>query len=227
MLSILVVDDHRLFRATLITLLERQYPEAKIYEAENGKAALLLAETVKPTICLLDLQMPVLDGWGTLQKMKDKNIPTAVIIFSQFYGPDQFQKALQNGAKGYLSKNCEPEEIFDAIESIKNENVFIDKTLAAALIKDHNEHTTDNPVNYFDPSYIHFNEEELKIIVLHCKEYSIKEKADILNLSPRTIDGIHARLADRCKVKTMIGVVFRALKQKSINLSMIGNLKDI
>ena len=117
MAKILIADDHSMLRQGLRTLLE-QYKHIVVAEATNGEDAFALFEKYHPDILILDLDMPGIGGLSTLKRILHSNINAKVLIFSMHDDCVYATRALQDGAKGYVTKTDSPEVLLDAINKI-------------------------------------------------------------------------------------------------------------
>ena len=116
-LRLVVVDDHGLFRAGLISLLNDMQEFEVVGEAGEGEHAIEIIETLKPDLVLLDVNMPGLGGVETVRKLKKNKLPY-VIMLTISKSDDDLMGAIRAGADGYLLKNAEPEELRKAILTV-------------------------------------------------------------------------------------------------------------
>lgn len=116
-IRIVVVDDHALFRAGLIGLLE-DMPEFKVVgEASNGEEAIPIIRDLKPDVVLLDVNMPVMNGVDAVEEIK-KHVKTHIIMLTISRQEDDLFAAIAAGADGYILKNAEPEDLRKAIHNV-------------------------------------------------------------------------------------------------------------
>jgi DNA-binding NarL/FixJ family response regulator len=116
--TVLLVDDHALVRRGLASLLASDGRYLVVAEASNGEMALELIAKHKPTLVLLDLSMPKLDGLGTLRRLRTLPRRTRVLVLSM-YDDDQFvAQAMSDGADGYLLKDAMDDELFEAMDAV-------------------------------------------------------------------------------------------------------------
>jgi NarL family two-component system response regulator YdfI len=113
----MIVDDHYVVREGLKLILETGEQFQIVGEAENGQEALDLADTVKPDVILMDLNMPVMTGLQAMEELKRRNNPTPVIILTTYNEDELMIQGLALGAKGYLLKDTNRENLFRNIES--------------------------------------------------------------------------------------------------------------
>ena len=132
----LIADDHRLFRQGLVQICESKGGFSLIAEAENGQEAVELAHRLKPDVILMDIRMPVLDGVQATGKITavDPEIPVIVLTM---YREDQFIfDAIRAGARGYLLKDTDADELLDAIQVVHRGEALIDPLIATRVLEE-------------------------------------------------------------------------------------------
>lgn len=135
-IRILIADDHRLFRQGLVQICESRGGFSMIAEAENGQEAVDLAQQLKPDVILMDIRMPVLDGVQAtgLITATDPEIPVIVLTM---YREDQFIfDAIRAGARGYLLKDTDADELLDAIQVVHHGEALIDPLIATRVLEE-------------------------------------------------------------------------------------------
>jgi len=115
-LKVLVVDDSALNRQVIVEYL--RHKEIITIEAEDGEQALQLIDTEKPDIILLDLIMPIMDGFEVLEYLKKQNNTIPVIVITAYLKGNTFQKCMELGAKGFLNKPVKMQELFNLISQV-------------------------------------------------------------------------------------------------------------
>src|SRR6185295_18037411 len=106
-IQILIVDDHKLFRESLCKMIQTFHFPSIFYQAANGEEALTSIHLSTIDVVLLDMQMPVLNGIGTMKRIKELPVKPLVIILTQFDDQALITNMLHLGANGFLSKDCE------------------------------------------------------------------------------------------------------------------------
>jgi two-component system nitrate/nitrite response regulator NarL len=134
MMRILLIDDHALFRFGLKELLEQSNIDV-IGTVADGHEGIRLALELQPDIILLDLRMPQLDGLEILQYFQDKKITQAIVILTTSDAEQDLVKSLRYGAKGYLLKDMDPDELVDALTRIQAGETMVAKELTGVLAK--------------------------------------------------------------------------------------------
>ena len=117
-IRILVADDHPMLREGLIAVLSTQQDLEVVGEAADGSEVVRLADSLKPDVILLDLEMPELSGVAALEKLRDAGSTARTIIFTAYDTDERILGALRAGARGYLLKGAARTEIFDAIRTV-------------------------------------------------------------------------------------------------------------
>jgi len=133
-IRILVVDDHAVVREGLRTFLELQEEFEVVGEAADGEEAVNAAERLRPDVILMDLVMPVLDGVGAMQQLRERLPSCRVIVLTSFGDDDRLLPAIQAGAAGYLLKDAQPSELARAVRAAHAGEALLDPTVAARLV---------------------------------------------------------------------------------------------
>jgi DNA-binding NarL/FixJ family response regulator len=133
-IRVLVVDDHRLVRAGLITLLQAAADIEVVGQAADGSQALDIARAERPAVVLMDLSMPVLDGVAATGRLCAESPETRVIALTSFSDRQRVTDVLAAGAVGYLLKDCAPDELLAAIRAAAAGHTPLDARVAGALL---------------------------------------------------------------------------------------------
>ncbi|MBZ0275691.1 MAG: response regulator transcription factor [Anaerolineae bacterium] len=134
-IRIMVVDDHPIVRDGLIAILSTQPDFVVIGKAGDGLEAVRLAESLKPDVLLLDLEMPELDGVGVLRNLRDAHSPVRTIVFTAFDTDERILAAVEAGVQGYLLKGAPREEIFNAIRVVHAGGSLLQPIVALKLLR--------------------------------------------------------------------------------------------
>ncbi|GAB6931258.1 response regulator transcription factor [Paenibacillus sp. JCM 10914] len=134
MIRLLIADDHAMVRKGLQVFLSTQTDLMIVGEAVNGEEVLTVAQSVKPDIILMDLQMPILNGIETTSRLTLEQPHVKVIVLTSFVDYDHVLPAIRAGAKGYLQKDIEPEDLVTAIRRVSNGQVELHPEAAGLLM---------------------------------------------------------------------------------------------
>ncbi len=145
-IEVLLVDDQKLFRAGLRTLLSLQPDVAVVGEAANGEEARLCAKTLSPQVVLMDLRMPVLGGVEATRRIRAANSHCQVIVLTTFEDDEEVFDALRAGAVGYLLKDVPVEKLTEAIRAAARGESFLQPSVAAKVVAEFNRLSLPRPV---------------------------------------------------------------------------------
>jgi DNA-binding NarL/FixJ family response regulator len=176
--TILVVDDHPIVRAGCLQLIQ-QIPKATVIEAETGEEGYYLFKTHAPDLVLLDITLPGLGGLEVLRRMQANNNKSKILMFSMHEDPVFASRALQAGAKGYITKNNAADHLVEAIESVLAGNVYLSPDMAQQLAM-LNVSSSTSELN-------DLSRRELEILRLVGEGKSINDMSDVLGISYKTV----------------------------------------
>lgn len=134
-IRILVADDHPMLREGLIAVLSTQQDLEVVGEAADGSEVVRLADSLKPDVILLDLEMPELSGVAALEKLRDADSTARTIIFTAYDTDERILGALRAGARGYLLKGAARTEIFDAIRTVHAGGSLLQPVVTSKLLQ--------------------------------------------------------------------------------------------
>lgn len=135
-ISIVLVEDHRLFREALCTLIEQTRRFKVIAQAADGHEALELARTLSPQIVIMDIMMPTLNGFEATARLRALPVPPQVVILSQYDAPEYVVHAIQAGARAYLLKDASSDELLVAMDAVVKGDFYYSTRLPVDEIED-------------------------------------------------------------------------------------------
>jgi len=208
-IQIALVDDHRLFRSGIASLINK-FPQYKIiFEAGDGEElSRKLTPKLKPHLLLLDINMPKKDGIATAQWVRSNYPEVNIIVLSMFEDAEKVLQMVKIGVKGYLLKDAEPLEFERALQSVSQGEVYFPDFVTRHLISNFNRQTDE----------VKLNIRELEFLKLVGTELTYKEIADQMSISVRTVDGYRDQLFEKLQTKSRVGLVLYAIKNKLIVL---------
>ncbi|MDB5209696.1 MAG: response regulator transcription factor [Sediminibacterium sp.] len=216
MTFVALVDDHELLRTGLAAIINSFEGFKVVMEANNGKQFI---EKVKaktpPDIVLLDITMPIMDGYETSSWIKNNLSQTKVLVLSMLENDTAIIRMLKNGARGYILKDSKPKVFKDALDSIRDSGYFINELVSNKLMH------YINHEEVYDGDAVALNslsENESTFLKWICTEKTYKEIADEMCLSPRTIDTYRDNLFKKLDVKTRVGLAIFAIKNGIVNI---------
>jgi len=210
MINIALVDDHKLFVSALKSLIEKQLSNYHIlFDAGNGEEMIRkLSPKCKPDIILLDLNMPVKNGFETSEWLAQNYPEIRVIILSTTEDRESVLKLIKTGIRGYLLKNAEIEDFKLALEEVYFGGLYYPQFVMKHLV-----HNFKNPPDQENHQH-KLNDRELAFLKLSASELTYKEIADQLCVSARTVDGYRDHLFEKLNIKSRTGLAIYAIKNK-------------
>lgn len=208
MIRIALADDQVLFRKGLAMLLQAMADVQVALECANGQELLKTLTHTPVDIVLLDLQMPVLDGVATTQRIKQDFPQVKVIILSTHDEEPMIAQLMELGANGYMLKTAEPDEIDIAIRSVAANGFYFSELVSHVMLHGLVKKKQVKPVfNEIDP----LSERELEVLRGICEELTTAEIAAKLFVSPRTVDFHRNNLLLKTGAKNAAGLVVYAI----------------
>ena len=207
-ISVIIADDHVIFRKGLVTILN-EIPTVKVMgEASNGHELLNLLNNTKADVILMDIKMPGMDGIEATSKVSAKYPATNIIALTMHEEIGYFNKMIDAGAKGFLLKNTNRDQLEAAINAVfEGGNYFADEFVISVKKPNPSAVVVD----------IALSARELEVLDYICKGFSNAEIAKTLGLSQRTIDGHRSRLFEKTGAKNAPHLVLFAVKNGLIN----------
>jgi DNA-binding NarL/FixJ family response regulator len=210
-ISVILVDDHQLFREGLKLMLNLNSKIGTIYQAANGIEFLEFLEKITPDVVLMDIDMPLMDGVEATKRALLLN-PGLKIIALSMYGDDEYYiKMIEAGARGFILKNSEIEVVEAAIEQVMAGQNYFSSEIMANLVLNLNKKKSGEARN-------ELTERESEILYHICKGLSNQEIADTLFLSKRTVDKHRENILSKTNVKNTAGLVMYAIKHGIIQV---------
>jgi len=202
MIKIALVDDHIVLRKSLGVLIEKPERFSIVFEADNGRhlSGQLKTHTI-PDIILLDIIMPLVDGVETAGWLKQNYPQIKILALSMIKNDLVVIRMLKNGARGYILKDCEPSELFKALEEVYENGYYYNKLVTLKMTTKNLAHDT-----------ILLSAQELSFLRWSCTELTHKQIADEMQVSPRTIDGYRDSLFRKLEVNSRVGLAVYAIK---------------
>jgi DNA-binding NarL/FixJ family response regulator len=206
-IQIAIVDDHTLFRQGIGSLLS-EYKEIEIlFDAANGlELKEKLSKHPLPQVILMDITMPLMNGYETTAWVKQNYPDVRVLALSMFEEDEPIIKMLKNGAGGYVLKESKASDLVHAIKTIAAHGFFLNNLVSGKLLRSIQDDTLPK-----EPA-TELTANETRFLEHCCSELTYKEIADKMFLSPHTIDNYREALFQKFDIKSRTGLVLFALK---------------
>jgi DNA-binding NarL/FixJ family response regulator len=208
-ISVVVADDHEIFRQGFKTMIDR-YDELEVVgEAENGKELVQLVASLQPDLAFVDIKMPLMDGIDATREIASLSTGTRVIALSMFSDDVYVIDMLQAGASGYVLKNAHYDELVKASRIVMSGGYYFCNDASEKIQSFLKIHALNSLTKVQDPV---LTDREIQIIQLICEQLTTKEIAANLGLSQRTVDTYRDVIQKKTNSKNMAGVVLYAVK---------------
>jgi two-component system invasion response regulator UvrY len=207
-IKVALADDHILLRDALASLINTFNNCRVIFTASNGKETVeKIQQNQIPDVLILDLNMPLLDGYDTSTWLQ-KNYPSVHVLMLTMYDTDlTLIRLLQAGVKGFLKKDIHPDELKFAIKSVMESGYYYPHTVTGKVV---NLFRTSLDETGFRKNLL--TEQELQFLKLSCTELTYKEIAVEMGLSPRAVDALRDQLFQRLDAKSRVGLAMFAIR---------------
>lgn len=205
LINVAIAEDHTIVRKGLIELIA-SFPEFKVVaEAANGREFIdkIGRAPVLPDVVIIDIGMPVMNGYETAAYIREHWPDTKMLALSMLQEEFTIIKMLRNGAHGFITKDCDPIDLRNALNGVFNSTYYYSDLVTSRLL--HGLHVDDAKAN-------NISEKEMEFLKHCCSDLSYKEIGDRMCLSPRTVEGYRDALFKKLNLRTRVGLVIFALR---------------
>jgi DNA-binding NarL/FixJ family response regulator len=199
---VLLADDHDLVRGGIQALIELLPDVEVVAEASSGEELLALVASVEADLVITDIHMPGMDGLEAVAQIRRRDPAIRILVLSMYDGADFVQRAVANGANGYLMKNAAPSELQHAVQTMLTTGSYFNAKAARLLMEKVDSCTDDG-----------LTDRQVEILSLLASGLSSKEIAFRLELSPKTVDVHRARIMERLGVRDVASLTRYAVRR--------------
>jgi DNA-binding NarL/FixJ family response regulator len=209
-LTILLGDDHVLVRQGIRKILEERQTWTVVDEARDGREAVRKALELQPDVAILDIGMPLLNGIEATRQIVRRAPNIKVLILSMHTEEAYIVQALQAGARGYLLKESADVDLVHAVTAVASDKSFFSPSVATVVLDDYVRHLAEKGVA---DRYDSLSEREREVLQLVAEGRSNKEVADLLCLSPATVETHRAHILQKLDVHNTAELVLYAVRR--------------
>ncbi|HWH68523.1 MAG TPA: response regulator transcription factor [Candidatus Sulfotelmatobacter sp.] len=218
-ISVLLVDDHNIVRQGLKALLMAEGDITILAEAQTGREAVQLATKLRPEVVLMDLAMPLLNGWEATRQIL-KAVPTAkIIVLSTYAGDEHIQQAIAAGAAAYLIKQTAAADLIKAIHEVKKGNAYFSPAIAQRLREQTCRSASGETVKM---AHVELTPREAEVLQLIAEGFANKQIAAELGLSVKTVEKHRQQVMNKLNIHDTAGLVRHAASKGIIETTMAG-----
>ncbi len=205
--TIVVADDHRMVRQGIRRVLETRRDFQVIGEASDGESAVELVVERRPDVVLMDINMPRLSGIDATRRIGSRGIDTRVLVLSMRETRGCVEEVLRAGAAGYLVKTAPPEELFSAIDAVREGSSYLSNSLTEQVVE-----SIAQPADGTPSGLSALTERERQVLQLIAGGLSSKEIAVSLGISLKTVDSHRSNLMEKLDLHKVAGLVRFAIR---------------
>ena len=206
--TVVIVDDHLLIAKAITSIIDEFDGYEVLYEADNGSSLIEKMKVPKniPDIVLLDISMPVMDGFETAKWLKENHPGVKVMALTMQADDESLIKMIKNGASGYLNKNVHPTELKKALDTVSSRGMYYpDWATSKLLYALANEKESQK-------DQIKITQREEEFLKYACTELTYKEIGEKMFCSARTVESYRDSLFEKLGVKTRVALALYAVK---------------
>ena len=204
--KVLIVEDHPLFRAMLVHLIDKELGMTVCGEANNIRDALSIIEQRRPDAAIVDLTLPGSSGLELIKDLKARNLQLPVLVLSMHAERLYAERVLRAGARGYITKEESPAEVLVAIRTVMEGLIYVSQRVNGALLERLGQMGKSVP----SPGVESLSDREIEVFQLVGRGLNSREIAGRLNLGLTTVDSYRARIKEKHEIKNAAELYHRA-----------------
>ena len=216
-IRVLIVDDHRILRAGLRTLLNADTNIEVIGEATNGDEAILSAQELRPDIVLMDISMPGMNTLDVVRQLVHTLPSTRILMLTMHEDTALMQEYIRAGASGYIIKRAAESELIDAIYAVWRGIIYIHPSLVQSLIEPKRGADPTDRVNAET-----LTAREIEILRLIARGHTNRQIATSMNISVRTVETHRSNVMDKLDLRSRVDLVRFAVEHGLVKLDDMG-----
>ncbi|MFB0520297.1 MAG: response regulator [Desulfatiglandales bacterium] len=213
-IRVLVVDDHTIVRDGICALLALVGDIEVVGEAANGSEALKMVKELEPNVVLMDIAMPIMDGLEATRRLRKEFPRTRVLVLTQYDDKEFVFPVIKAGASGFISKLAASSELASGIRSVCQGDSYLSPSVAKILVEDYQ--IGGGRVSH-DP-YAQLTDRERDVLKLVAEGHTTQEIADLLVVSPKTVEGHKTNLMAKLGIRNRVDLVKYALRKGIISV---------
>jgi len=207
-IKIIIADDHHIFRKGVLSIVSEDSSIEVLGEASNGDEAIKLVEEKKPDIAILDIDMPSLSGLDVARKIKEKNLPSRVVILTIHKDKEYFDEALELDIKAYVLKESIANDLIDCIKKVNSGEYYISSQISGYLVEKNKSSQKKSELDTLTPA-------EKEILKLIAQNKTSAQIASELFRSTRTIENHRNNICNKLGLKGPHALLLYAIQHKS------------
>lgn len=213
MKTILIADDHPIFRQGLVRIVEGTKEFRLVGEAGNGREALSAIRTLQPDLAVVDISMPEMSGLEIVRAAGRENLPVEFVILTMYREEEYFQEAMELGVRGYVLKESAVTDLMQCLKSVAGGQHYVSPALSGYLMK---RMTALQKMNSDQPSLQLLTATEKQVLKLIAQNLTSREVADRLHVSFRTVQNHRANICSKLGLEGYNKLLQFAIEHKAL-----------
>jgi DNA-binding NarL/FixJ family response regulator len=214
-IKVLLVDDHPFVLEGIRSCLLARGDFDVVGEAANGREAVEKAQELRPSVIVMDITMPIMNGLEATRHLR-RSLPEVKVLILTVHEKREFtSQIIESGARGYVSKNTSPSELVRAIEAVHRGDTFFSPTITEAFLKDYVENA-GQPKTVKGPE---LSLREREVLTLIAEGFSNKEAASVLGVSVRTVEKHRERIMDKLNLHSVVELTKYAISNQMVQVN--------
>lgn len=209
-IKIVIADDHAIFRAGIIKVLNLDSQFEIIGEATNGLDAISLINNLSPDVAVLDIKMPGKTGIEIVRELNEISSPTKCLVLTNYDDPEYILDAIGEGANGYVLKTIEPSNLIDSVKGVAEGEIVLDPAIATLVAKLWRQRQSNNNDIVGIKS---LTDREKETLELACNGLRNKDISVEMGISVRTVEGHFNRIFSKLGVSSRTEAVLQAVSE--------------
>lgn len=214
-IKVLVVDDHTIVRDGICALLGLVMDMEVVGEATNGREALEKVEQLLPDVVLMDIAMPIMGGLEATRRIHREFPGTKVLALTQYDDKEYVLPVIEAGARGFISKTAASSELASGIRAVHRGDSFLSPSVARVFVEDYQQVAAAQGKQDL---YQRLTDREREVLTLVAEGHTIQRIADMLVISPKTVEGHKTSLMAKLDIRNKTDLVKYAIRKGIIRL---------
>jgi len=214
-INVLIVDDHAIVRDGICSLLALAGDMEVVGEAANGREGLEKARQLLPDVILMDMAMPIMGGLEAIRRIRKEFSEIKILILTQYDDKDHVFPVIQAGANGFISKTAASSELISGIRAIFAGESYLSPSIAKLFVEDYQRVALKEDIKNH---YEQLTDREREILKLVVEGYKTQQIAEMLTITPKTVEGHKTSLMNKLGIHNTIELVKYALRRGIITV---------
>jgi len=214
-INVLIVDDHAIVRDGICSLLALAGDMEVVGEAANGREGLEKAGQLLPDVILMDMAMPIMGGLEAIRRIRKEFSEIKILMLTQHDDKDHVFPVIQAGANGFVSKTAASSELISGIRAIFAGESYLSPSIAKLFVEDYQRLALTEDIK---DHYEQLTDREREILKLVVEGYKTQQIAEMLTITPKTVEGHKTSLMNKLGIHNTIELVKYALRRGIINV---------